>query len=264
MPLLGWSRVQLVGSEELPALERFARQLYATRARRLGWEARAEESGEESLLRRELLSFLAFTARDAAVRREAATRGRRLVGFGGDGALHPEAVHAPLAGLALTVAVQEGDAAFFEHLLGHLRRSEDALFRGRALGALGSTKDPALAQRALALSLDPALRVNEVTEPLGPQLSMPETREQAWRWLQDHFDGVFARVASTRGGAAPWLVRGFCSEERAREIEAFFAPRVGALPGGPRNLQGSLEAIRLCAARVEAQRPSARAFLSRR
>jgi alanyl aminopeptidase len=92
---------------------------------------------------------------------------------------------------------------------------------------------------------------------------MIETRERAWQWLREHFDAVFARVAPTRAGSAPWYAAGFCTEEKAVEVEAFFGERIESMPGGPRNLRGALEAIRLCAARVEAQRESAAAFFSR-
>ncbi|HEY8428521.1 MAG TPA: ERAP1-like C-terminal domain-containing protein, partial [Sandaracinaceae bacterium] len=172
--------------------------------------------------------------------------------------------HSELAGVALTVAVQESDAAFFDHLLETFRRSDDALFRARALAALGATHDPELGRRALELALDPSLRVNEVTTTISRQLGMEETRGRAWEWLREHFDQVFARVASTRAGHAPWLAAGFCSGERADEVRAFFEPRIEALPGGPRNLRGALEAIRLCTARVAAQRESAQAFFLRR
>ena len=127
----------------------------------------------------------------------------------------------------------------------------------------GAANDPALAARALALSLDPRVRVNEVTNTISRQLDMPETRDAAWAWLEAHFDEVFARVATTRAGYAPWMATSFCSEERAVAVEAFFAPRIEALPGGPRNLAGALEAIRLCAARVEAQRESTLRFFAR-
>ena len=261
MGLLSWTHDHLVGEAERAAVSRFGARLYGARARRLGWTARRGEGGEASLMRRDLLSFLALTAEDARVRREAAERGRRYVGA--DGALDRSAVHHDLVGLALAVAVQEGDAAFFDRLLAAFRASDDALFRAQVLGALGATHDPALGQRALELSLDPALRVNEVTHTIGAQLGMIETRERAWQWLREHFDAVFARVAPTRAGYAPWLAAGFCTEEKAAEVEAFFGERIESLPGGPRNLRGALEAIRLCSARVEAQRESAASFFGR-
>ena len=264
MGLIRFTRDHLATEERVPTLERWASGLYASRARRLGWSARRSDDGETALLRAELLGFLAETARDARTRREAAERGRRYIGFGGDGALHTDAVEPSLVGLALSMAVQEGDAAFFDALLSKVLESDDALFRRHGIHALGSARQPALAERARALSLDARLRVNEVTDPLGVQLSMPETRADAWAFMQAHFDEIFARVATTRAGYAPWYVSGFCSEAQAAEVESFFAERIEALPGGPRNLAGALEAIRLCAARAEAQRESANAFLAAR
>lgn len=259
MELLEWSRDYLLDDPE--PLERFASRLYAARARRLGWSPRPREDGDSLLLRRAILAFLADTARDARVRREALERGRRYVGEGG--AIDRDAVHPELVPLALKVAVQESDEAYFDRLLAAFRASDDALFRAAALTALGSTHDPALGVRALELSLDPALRVNEVTTTIGAQLSMPETRERAWQWLREHFDEVAARMAGMGAGHAPWLVAGFCSEDKAEEVASFFGERIESLPGGPRNLAGALETIRLCAARVEAQRESATAFFRR-
>ncbi|HJL14497.1 MAG TPA: M1 family metallopeptidase [Sandaracinaceae bacterium LLY-WYZ-13_1] len=261
--LISWTREHVLEEDGRGEVEAWAERLYGRRARRLGWSARRRESGETGLLRADLLSFLAFTARSERVRREAARRGRAYIGYGGDGELHPDAVEPNLVGTALRVAVQEGDRAFFEALLEAVLASDDALFRSRGLRALASTHDSTLAQRALSLSLDARLRVNEVTDPLTTQLSMPETRGAAWDWMRDHFDEVFDRVATTRAGYAPWYVSGFCSTRRAEEVEAFFGERIEALPGGPRNLRGALEAIRLCAARVEAQRASAQAFFER-
>jgi catechol 2,3-dioxygenase-like lactoylglutathione lyase family enzyme len=43
----------------------------------------------------------------------------------------------------------------------------------------------------------------------------------------------------------------------AKRAEALFAPRLAKLQGGPRNLAGALEAMHLCAAKVDAQRVSA-------
>ena len=119
-------------------------------------------------------------------------------------------------------------------------------------------------QVVITLQTDERVRVNEVGRVLGVQLSMPETRGAAWAWLQAHFDDVFGRVATTRAGYAPFYLSGFCSEARAGEVEAFFEDRIEALPGGPRNLRAALEGIRLCAARVAAQRESAQAFFQAR
>jgi len=49
-------------------------------------------------------------------------------------------------------------------------------------------------------------------------------------------------------------------EDAAGQTER--VPRIQTLAGGPRNLAGTLEAIHICAARVEAQRESAQSFFA--
>ncbi len=242
-------------------VEAWSRKLYGKTGAALGWKPAKNETAERTILRQSVLSFLAFTARDPAVRKEATARGRAFLGFGGDDALHLDAVDNNLAGIALAVAADELGPAFFDALLRHLDKSDDTVMRGRLLGALASVQDPALGARALALTLDQRLRTNEVLQPLGSQLSMVETRKAAWQWLRTHFDAVVGRVSPNRAGALPYYVR-FCDDAHAAELEAFFTPKIANLDGGPRNLANALESMRLCVARRKAQEDSLRAFFA--
>jgi hypothetical protein len=61
----------------------------------------------------------------------------------------------------------------------------------------------------------------------------------------------------------PWLSAAFCDDSHAAGAEAFFAPRIQTLPGGPRNLAGATETARLCAASVALHRDGADAFFAR-
>ena len=242
--------------------QRYGQRLYRTHYRRLGWGPRGRrvEDGETSLLREDVLGFLAFTVEDAAVRRQGARLGQAYV-RGGE--IHPDAVEPNVAGLALTLAVQEGDSALFDQLTEMLFESTDATVRTRILRALGGAKDPTMAARARALSLDARLRVNEVMTPLWAQVEVEESRDALWEWLVDNFDALRARVGPHSVGYTPWMSAGFCDEAHATAVDEFFRPRIEDLPGGPRNLAGALEAIRLCAARVEAHRESTTAFFTR-
>jgi alanyl aminopeptidase len=107
------------------------------------------------------------------------------------------------------------------------------------------------------------VRTNEIRAPLSVQVSKPETREAAWAWIEQSFVPLTARLPDDGAGSMPWYASTFCSEEKAAEVEAFFAPRIDSLPGGPRNLAGALEAIRLCASLRTAQAASAEAFFTR-
>jgi alanyl aminopeptidase len=228
-----------------------ASRTYAPHARRLGWRPRPNETPDVALMRAEVLSFLAFTAEDAGVRAEALRRGRAYVGFGGDGAIHPEAVPVDLASLSLRVAAEEGDAAFFDHLLGLFVAQTEPVVRNTLLGALSSVDAPELRARALDLALDPRLRVNEVDAPLYIQAYDPEGRDIAWAWLRAHYDAVAARVGPTGAGYSPYLAGGFCEAARVEEVRAFFTPHMESTQGGARNLEATIETIELCAARRE-------------
>ncbi len=241
---------------------RHAATLYRAQARRLGWTPRADEDPETALWRAELLGFLAQVAEDPQVRREAARRGRAYLGEGGDGAIHPDAVSPDLAGVAVTVAVQEGGAALFNRVLGLLAETTDPAMRGRLVSALSAAREPALRQRALDLTLDERLRVNELFTPLMTQFGDAEGVDTAWTWLREHYDALAARMGPGRAGYLPFAASRFCSAEKAEEATQFFTPKVAHTEGGPRNLQSAVERVQLCGRLADHARESARAFFA--
>jgi len=245
--------------ESREAVTEYAATLYRQRYRSLGWRSRDGDSSDTKLLREAVVHFMVMDVRDREARRRAARFGRALVGY--KNPARPNAVDAQLEGVALAAAAQRSGSGFFDHLLALVRESSDVVERNRLLSAMGHVEDPGLAERALDLTLDPAVRVNEIGRILGPQLSNPRTRKAAWAWFTDHFDELESRFGKRQFGRVPWYTTSFCSTRAAEEVEAFFAPRVAELTGGPRNLAGAVEAISLCAALVDAQRESiARAF----
>jgi len=256
------AREWLFATPSQPKVEAWARKLYGKTGVSLGFSPPKNESPERTILRQSVLNFLAFTARDPATRKEAGARGRAFIGFGKDQKLHPEAVDANLAGIALGVAAEEGDASFFDALLAQLERSDDPVVRSRLLGALGSVTAPELAKRARALTLDPRLRLNEALVPLSMQFHEMETRDAAWQYLRDNFDAIVARLSPARSGGLPYYVR-FCDEAKVNEVEAFFAPKIVALDGGPRNLASAVESMRLCAARRKAHEDNMRSYFAK-
>jgi hypothetical protein len=242
---------------------RYASRLYAGHARRLGWRPRPSDDPETLLLRAEVLGFLAQVARDPGVRREATRRGRAYLGLGRDGAIDAGAIAPDLADLAVAVAVQDGGAEAFDRALSLLEASTDPAVRGRLVGGLASAREPELRARALELVLDPRLRLNETFRPLMAQLGDPEGTELAWNWLGEHYDAVAERLGPAYAGYLPFAATAFCSADDAEKARAFFATRVGATQGGPRNLESAIESIELCAARVAHAQAGARSFFAR-
>jgi alanyl aminopeptidase len=243
-------------------LTSYAGRFYRKRYKQLGWRARPGDSSDTKLLREAVIHFMVMDVGDREARARAARLGKVYAGYRTQA---KQAVVDPqLVGLVLSTAVREGDERFFEHLLGRLDSSVDATARGRILSALGHTEDPILSARALDLTLDPRLRINEIGHLLGPQFRNPRTRDLAWAWFTEHFDELTARNGAARGGGMPWYAASFCSDEAAAEVQQFFEPRVAELTGGPRNLAGAVEAISLCAKKAAAHRPDVeQAFGSR-
>jgi alanyl aminopeptidase len=264
MAYVGQAEEWLFGDPLRPRVERYGRELYAPALRRLGWEPKKDEDDETRALRASVLSFLATTVRDPAVRAEAKRRGRAYLGAGGDWTIHPGAVDANLASIAVAVLGEEADRATWDAMKALLVQSVDEAVRGRLIHAMAAARDPQLAEAGRSLSLDPALRDSEFFGPILAQLSVPETREGAWAWMKEHYDAVLARLPRHHAGVG--LVsagRFFCDEAHARDVEAFFGPKVDGIEGGPRVLAETLENVRLCVARRAAQEKSAREFFAR-
>jgi alanyl aminopeptidase len=264
MQLLRFAREWLVDPPQRKAVERRARELYRPVLRELGWKPYSGEEGETRLARAEVVDFLAEVGRDSKVRRRLARLGRQFLGIGSDGRLHPDRRTAELLDSALAVAIEDGGAPVWDAALAQFERSQDGFLRAQLLRALGSATDPGLSRRALELALDPRLRVSETTAALAMQLRDVATRDAAWSWTRAHWDELVARLSERGSGWLPWLVAGFCSEAHAAEAEAFLATRVQAAPGGPRNLAGALETVRVCAAGVAHHRERANAYFASR
>jgi alanyl aminopeptidase len=245
---------KLVAAPTVPKAKAWARKALAKQRKRLGTSARKGDSADVRKLRANVLGALALRFDDDKTLRALAKLG--------DKALAGKTVDPDLRPIALTAAVRVGGAKAFDKALAQLKASDDALLRGQLLGALAATQDEALAARARALSVDTALRGNEVLTPLWVQSGHPATREQAWKFLQDSWGELTRIIPTTRQTRLPWLAGGFCKKSRAAEAKAFFEGRVDGIVGAPRNLKGALEAIELCAARVDHHREAAEAFFA--
>ena len=248
--------LKYLAGPSLPELQRYAIGLYRPLAERLGWEAVPGEPLPKAALRSAVLELLALEAEDPATRGEARDRGRKYLS---GGALHPEAVAPDLATLALKVALQEDTGPLFAEALKVVLTLEDSGLRHRLLEALGSVRDPKRLEQALGFSLDPRLHKNERFSSLWPAFDEPRTREQAWIWLKANVDKLAPLIPTGQVAGMPWLVSGFCDEERRAEIAAFFKPRLPTSPGMERNLAQAEERIHLCAARRQAGAPSVQA-----
>jgi cytosol alanyl aminopeptidase len=228
--------------------------IYRPRLQQLGMAPKQGEPEDDVLLRSQLIGFFAETLKDKDVRAEMDRRGRAVLGLDGDGQLHLDAVPQDLRGTALSVAVEEGGKVAFDAAEKQFRASQDAVLRSQLLGAMGSTEDAALNERVRALVFEQGLlRRNEIFPVVGGQTGQASTRPALREWIDTNFEKLEARLAPAGAALVSLYSAGMCSEAEATALQEKFTQRVAAIEGGPRELQQTVEAIKLCSAQKQAR-----------
>jgi alanyl aminopeptidase len=237
------------------AFIRMARDRYA--------RAMTESGDAAELLRSTLNRFLMVVAEDESLRAPVAERAAKSIGL--DGEADRSAVPASERETAWTIGVQDLGQPFFDQLLAFARASRDPADRGGAIGALARTEDSAQSATLLALVLSNELKGTERFRVVSRQLAQSATRDATYAWLMENFDELLPQVPeSFRAQAVPRLGSYHCSEEKARQWEAFIRSKADLLPGYERNLAQATESIRLCAALREAKAEELVAALAKR
>ncbi|HJZ11151.1 MAG TPA: M1 family metallopeptidase, partial [Acidobacteriota bacterium] len=190
--LLIFVRDHIAGSNGAEAIRQLGQRAYLPVYEQLGFESKANDSNETKQFRKEVVSFLVLEAKHQEIRKEAAGKGLEYVGFGKDGKLHPEVVDPNLIEIVLSAALQEYGSEFLEEVTGILLASDDSLLRSQILDAIGRVTEADAVQRVLALSLNPALRTNEVLSPTQSLMLESENREAVWQWIRENYEPLKA------------------------------------------------------------------------
>ena len=239
---------------------------FGNRARALGWLPRSTDTEDDRLLRRTLLPALANWGDDSALRTQALALTRQWLlgrnaaaGLAADqrasdqpstGAVqHTNTLDPSLRAAVLGVAAIDGDSALFNALRSALDSSTLRQERLDLLGALARFRNPALAERARALLLDPALDIREVRWPLQRAHNQdPVLRDGLLAFLQQHHAELVQRLGRDEPAGLPGATDQACSRSDADRIHAVFAPHAARFQGGQLALAQALESVRLCAA----------------
>jgi alanyl aminopeptidase len=265
--LLELARDTLVEDAVRPEFERWVASLYTPVSKRVGWQDAPTKpsTGEDAILRRNVVEILTTIARDPAARTEAARRGRAFLGIGSDGKIHREAAPHEIVPIILRVAIDEDkNGVAFDAALAHLKASDDAQLRTDLLDALADVSDDKLAERARGLILEPGvLRDNDLWRTLQKLGRARSQREKTWRWFGAHADAIADRLPAGARGRLPHLASELCDTSKIPEVKALFEPRLAKLVGAPRNLAAAIERIEICHAVRLAQTPKVAGFFKR-
>lgn len=236
----------------------WVRDAYLARLEQLGYQRKAGESEDDSLLRSTLAGTLAFDFKLPEVRAALLKQGEAVLKPAADGALDFAAADPDLLGDALGVAVQTQGKPAVDALIAALPQTSDAALRNGILGGLAQVDDPALATQVRDFALDKQVKVGEMGSLLMGGRDTAAGRDAMWQWFTSHYKQVLGRTGSFAGGYLPRLAAGGgCSTPEVARMQAFFKPRMNDAAGISRGLAQTSESIQLCAALKQAQDPAA-------
>lgn len=234
--------------ELLDYIKQFFVSLFQYAAEKLGWEPKKEESHLDAMLRGELLTALAEFGHDLT-QKEAIVRFHAYVNDRNTPLLPPDIRKA--AYVAVMQTVTSSNRSDYESLLRVYRETDLSQEKGRILSSLGSCPDPEIILEVLNFLLSPEVRSQDAIFGLA---ICKEGREVAWKWLKENWEHISKTWGSgfliTRFISA--IVSPFSSEEKAKEVEEFFATR--SKPSIARTLKQSIERVLINAKWVQSIR----------
>ena len=206
--------------------------VFAPAFARLGWSAASGESDSLRQRRAALLSILGALAEDA----DALAGAEARIGpyLADRRALEPN-----LAGPVVDLAARRGNASLFDSYLRTIKAARTPQERTRFEMALGSFRDPALVERALARTLSAQIPTQDVVPLLCRLLANPNARERTWEFIRERWAKLSPRVSP---GLASRLISALPALQKPlyrRQVASFFATH--PLPTASRALAQALE-----------------------
>jgi len=172
----------------------------------------------------------------------------------------PSSVDATFGQTALAIAARNGDAVLFDKLQKLYETSPNPEIQIGALRLLAEFEDPALVKRALDFAVSSKVRNQDAAIQLAIPLETDESREQAWRYIQSHWDKVHAQLTTNSGSILVGSTRSFCSASGREDVERFFQAHKVAASG--QSLKHAIEHINGCIEMRTLQEPQLKAWLA--
>jgi aminopeptidase N len=239
-------------AEERAGLSAWIRSTYAPVYAKLGPPAESDSSNTREL-RADLFGLLGQRGKDPAVLAQAREISARYLA-------DPGSVDATLGQTALSVAARHGDATLFDQLQKVYETSTNPEFQEGALRLLAQFADPALAQRSLDYALSGKVRNQDSIIQFAIALQVEETRDQAWKYIQDNWEKVQTQLTPEMGGYLVRSTGNFCSAEARASVQTFFAAH--KVPSANQSFKHALESIDGCIELRTLQEPNLKKWLA--
>jgi aminopeptidase N/puromycin-sensitive aminopeptidase len=129
-----------------------------------------------------------------------------------------------------------------------------------ALRLLAMFEDPELVNRSLEYAISNKVRNQDAAVQLAIPLEIDESREQAWKYIQAHWEKVQAQLTTNSGSILIGSTSGFCSNSGRQDVERFFSAHKVAASG--QSLKHAIEHIDGCIELRSLQEPKLKTWLA--
>jgi len=207
-----------------PQFCQFARGLVLPLLNKIGWDGKADDGHLTSILRGTMISLLStFCSDDQAVKDQVNTRCNSFLEDPSNVSTLPTDIKVPV----FKIYLKNGSTTEYEKIKGYFYSAKDNAERKHVLNTLGSISSKDLKMQTLDWTTSGEVKLQDFFYAIGSVgRSGKVGREMTWQYFQDHH----VRLAQMLAQASPSLMDavivlcsgGFCSVEKADEIDAFF------------------------------------------
>ncbi len=160
---------------------------------------------------------------------------------------------------AIAIAATNGDAALYDKVLNASKNPSDPGLQADSLLTLAHFFDPALVTRTLDYAVSGEVRNQDSWRILSALLRQRATRNQAWDYIEQHWDKVHAQFTTNSGVRVVAATGSFCTVERRDQVISFFGTHT--VDASARTLSKSIDSINACIQFRAAQEPSLHQWL---
>lgn len=174
------------------------------------------ESPNLTELRATLFTVLGNIGKDPAVLSQARTFADLYLN-------DPASVNPSLGRTALAIAARNGNTVLFKRLQHVYETSTNPDLQELALAELAEFENPELVEHALEYAVSGKVRNQDSAAQLAIALGNPQTRDIAWKFIQQNWDAVHAQLTTWSGSYIVGAASSFCSVDARDNVEHFFA-----------------------------------------
>ena len=149
-----------------------------------------------------------------------------------------------LAHVAMAIAAENGDAAFFDDLQHTYETAQNPQTQDMALRLLSLFRNPDLEKRGLEYDVSGKVRNQDAVIQLLIAMQSPATRDVAWDFIKQNWNKVQAQLTTSMGAYLVGGASSFCSEEKKQDVVGFFSTH--KVPASDVALQRAQDAIEAC------------------